>query len=108
MAAQLQLPQSQPDEEKDAYVEELILHLGLVACADTIVGDDRRVRGISGGERKRLSIACELISSPSIIFADEPTTGEPLNSMQRKMEGALCLPHVPRLVVETSRNEAII
>lgn len=75
MAAQLQLPQSQPDEEKDAYVEELILHLGLVACADTIVGDDRRVRGISGGERKRLSIACELISSPSIIFADEPTTG---------------------------------
>ena len=83
MAAQLQLPQSQPDEEKDAYVEDLILRLGLVSCADTIVGDDRRVRGISGGERKRLSIACELISSPSIIFADEPTTGKALIWMLR-------------------------
>lgn len=33
------------------------------------------MRGISGGEKKRLSLACELIASPSVIFADEPTTG---------------------------------
>lgn len=46
-----------------------------VNCADSCVGD-ARVRGISGGEKKRLSLACELIVSPSIIFADEPTTGE--------------------------------
>ena len=32
-------------------------------------------RGISGGERKRTSIAMELIVSPGIIFLDEPTTG---------------------------------
>lgn len=37
---------------------------------------DARVRGVSGGEKKRLSLACELIASPSIIFADEPTTGK--------------------------------
>lgn len=43
-------------------------------CADSIVGD-AKVRGISGGEKKRLSLACELIASPSVIFADEPTTG---------------------------------
>ena len=36
---------------------------------------DAKVRGISGGEKKRLSLACELIASPSVIFADEPTTG---------------------------------
>lgn len=45
-----------------------------VSCADSCVGD-AKVRGISGGEKKRLSLACELIASPSVIFADEPTTG---------------------------------
>jgi ABC-type multidrug transport system ATPase subunit len=32
-------------------------------------------RGISGGEKKRLSVGCELITDPSLIFLDEPTTG---------------------------------
>ena len=45
-----------------------------VSCADSIIGD-AKVRGISGGEKKRLSLGCELIASPSVIFADEPTTG---------------------------------
>lgn len=56
-------------------VEELIDELNLGKAADTIVGD-AKVRGISGGERRRLSIACELISSPAVIFLDEPTSGE--------------------------------
>lgn len=46
-----------------------------VSCAYSNVGD-AKVRGISGGEKKRLSLACELIASPSVIFADEPTTGK--------------------------------
>lgn len=51
-----------------------MLWLQKVSCADYRVGD-AKVRGISGGEKKRLSLACELMASPSVIFADEPTTG---------------------------------
>jgi len=60
--------------ERDSVVTNLMQQLGLSKSADTIVGDTK-VRGLSGGERKRLSIAVEMISSPSLIFLDEPTSG---------------------------------
>ncbi|KAG7340164.1 FHA modulated ABC efflux pump ATPase/integral membrane protein [Nitzschia inconspicua] len=55
-------------------VQELIEEMNLDKVADTVVGD-AKVRGISGGERRRLAIACELVSSPSLVFLDEPTSG---------------------------------
>lgn len=61
-------------EERDALVEDLMDQLGLRKSANTIVGN-AKVRGLSGGERKRLSIACEMISSPPLILLDEPTSG---------------------------------
>ena len=59
---------------RERLVNDLLEQMSLVECADTMVGN-AKVRGVSGGERKRLSIAVEMISSPSIVFLDEPTTG---------------------------------
>jgi len=61
-------------KSRNALVLDLLTQMRLENAADTIVGD-AKVRGISGGERRRLAIACELISSPSAIFLDEPTSG---------------------------------
>ena len=48
--------------------------LGIEKCKDTIIGGFLR-RGVSGGERKRVSVGHELLINPSIIFLDEPTSG---------------------------------
>ena len=52
---------------RDKMVDDLLSQLGLTKTANTIVGDSK-VRGISGGERKRLSIAVEMIASPSVMY----------------------------------------
>ena len=46
----------------------------LVKCQDTPIGG-KMIKGVSGGERKRTNIACELITSPDLIMLDEPTSG---------------------------------
>jgi ABC-type multidrug transport system ATPase subunit len=73
-AAELRLDASLSKTEKYELVEEVILELGLKECANTLIGDDWR-KGISGGERRRVSVGCQLLINPSIIFLDEPTTG---------------------------------
>ena len=55
-------------------VEHLIDQLRLNKCRNTKIGGPL-VKGVSGGERKRTSIGVELITNPSLIFLDEPTTG---------------------------------
>lgn len=78
-AAALRLPQGLSDAERGVVVDRILAKLSLVKCAETPVGD-AKTRGISGGERKRLSLGCELISSPSLLCLDEPTSG--LDSFQ--------------------------
>lgn len=74
MAARMRLPRDMPTDRKEAFVQALIRRLGLVSVTDTTVGDEK-TRGISGGEKKRLSLGCELVSTPKLILCDEPTSG---------------------------------
>ena len=55
-------------------VEEVIEVLDLEKCRNSVIGD-QETRGVSGGQRKRASIALEIVGNPSICFMDEPTSG---------------------------------
>jgi ABC-type multidrug transport system ATPase subunit len=68
-AAALRLPASVPRAERRRLVSELIADLGLVGRGNVRVG------ALSGGQRKRVSIAVELLRRPDVLLLDEPTTG---------------------------------
>eukprot|EP00927_Polykrikos_kofoidii_P075047 TRINITY_DN7110_c0_g2_i1.p1 TRINITY_DN7110_c0_g2~~TRINITY_DN7110_c0_g2_i1.p1 ORF type:complete len:673 (-),score=101.19 TRINITY_DN7110_c0_g2_i1:30-2048(-) len=57
-----------------SHVSDLLNALGLSVCCDRPIGG-ASLNGISNGERKRVSIGVELITQPSVVFLDEPTTG---------------------------------
>ena len=73
-SALLRLPQSVSIAEKSKRVDEIIQQLGLNDCKDVPVGNSES-KGISGGQRKRLTIGVELVTNPDILFLDEPTSG---------------------------------
>ena len=74
-SAQLRLPtQMLSREAKVERAKMVMAELGLQRCHDTIIGN-QFLRGISGGERKRVCIGQEILTNPSLIFLDEPTSG---------------------------------
>ncbi|MEV6612517.1 FHA domain-containing protein [Streptomyces sp. NPDC051051] len=68
-AAELRFPQDTAKAERRARVEEVIHELGLEQRAG------QHVHSLSGGQRKRVSVALELLTKPSLLFLDEPTSG---------------------------------
>ncbi|CAN1755468.1 ABC transporter G family member 15 [Linum perenne] len=73
-SAHLRLPSTMTKEEIDDVAEGTLTEMGLQDCADRFIGN-WHLRGISGGEKKRLSIALEILTKPRLLFLDEPTTG---------------------------------
>ncbi|KAI8846854.1 P-loop containing nucleoside triphosphate hydrolase protein [Chytridium lagenaria] len=76
--AELRMPSKTTAEDRKLKVDEVIQTLGIGHCRKTIIGDHLK-RGISGGERKRVCVAMELLTDPCLLFLDEPTSG--LDSM---------------------------
>ncbi|ESQ44944.1 hypothetical protein EUTSA_v10010159mg [Eutrema salsugineum] len=73
-ASEFRLPRSLPKSKKMERVQALIDQLGLRNAENTIIGDEGH-RGVSGGERRRVSIGIDIIHDPILLFLDEPTSG---------------------------------
>ncbi|KAF8720397.1 hypothetical protein HU200_023900 [Digitaria exilis] len=73
-AALLRLPRTMTRQQKKERAMDIIYELGLERCQDTMIGGSF-VRGVSGGERKRVCIGNEILINPSLLFLDEPTSG---------------------------------
>ncbi|KAI9682035.1 MAG: hypothetical protein M1817_000089 [Caeruleum heppii] len=75
-SALLRLPRDMGRSAKEQRVFEVEKQLGIYPIRDQLIGSEEgNGRGISGGEKRRVGIACELVTSPSILFLDEPTSG---------------------------------
>lgn len=61
-------------EEKHGRAEEILLQMGLKDCADNLIGGEL-VKGISGGEKRRVTIATQILCDPRVLLLDEPTSG---------------------------------
>ncbi|OWF40983.1 ABC transporter G family member 14 [Mizuhopecten yessoensis] len=72
--AMIRIPDKVPKQEKTEKIYTIVNSLGLKKCLHTPIGDIFS-RGLSGGEKKRANIACELLTDPDLLLIDEPTSG---------------------------------
>ncbi|XP_073124429.1 ABC transporter G family member 14-like isoform X2 [Henckelia pumila] len=98
--ALLRLPKSLTREAKVQHVEHVITELGLTKCRNSMIGGPL-FRGISGGEKKRVSIGQEMLINPSLLLLDEPTSGLDSTTAQRILNTVKGLASGGRTVITT-------
>ncbi|MFQ6331232.1 FHA domain-containing protein [Nocardia sp. CWNU-33] len=99
-AAELRFPGDTRSEEREQRVDEVLDELGLTRHADT------RIDKLSGGQRKRVSVAVELLTKPSLLFLDEPTSGLDPGLDKTVMEMLSELAHDGRTVIVVTHSVA--
>ncbi|MEU1997207.1 FHA domain-containing protein [Nocardia gamkensis] len=99
-AAELRFPGDTGREEREQRVDEVLEELGLARHADT------RIDKLSGGQRKRVSVALELLTKPSLLFLDEPTSGLDPGLDKTVMEMLSELAHDGRTVIVVTHSVA--
>ncbi|WP_067673939.1 FHA domain-containing protein [Nocardia miyunensis] len=99
-AAELRFPGDTRSDEREQRVDEVLEELGLTRHADT------RIDRLSGGQRKRVSVALELLTKPSLLFLDEPTSGLDPGLDKTVMEMLSELAHDGRTVIVVTHSVA--
>eukprot|EP01041_Mallomonas_annulata_P000442 gene442-792_t len=117
MSAYFRLSTSSSNRDREDIVNSLLFDLGLTDVAESFVGG-KDVRGISGGERKRLAIGVQLISLPDVVLLDEPTSGldafqaqsvmEAMRMMSNKGKVILAAIHQPRAAIFEMFDQLLI
>ena len=72
--------------EASFIIRDVLERTGLTKCANTRIGEEGEGKMLSGGEKKRLAFATELLTQPAILFCDEPTTGLDSYNAQKLVE----------------------
>ena len=103
-AARLRMPKDISKEQREARVKEVLEHFGLEHVKN------HRISKLSGGQRKRVSIAMEFMSSPDVYMLDEPDSGldgilahdliKKLNEISRQGKIVIVITHAPDRVIE--------